>query len=364
MTKCFIIAEVGVNHNGSLELARQLVDLAIWTGADAVKFQTFDPTALATTNAPKADYQLQSLPADASMLKMLQALHLGEAEHYQLQEYCQSAGIEFLSTPFDMGSLFFLVEKLGLTTIKIGSGDITNAPLLLEVAKKGCSVILSTGMSTLGDIENALAVLAFGYLNPGFPVSYEEIIQHFHLKKPWDILKEKVSLLHCVSNYPASYEEVHLSVLSTLRHAFGLKIGYSDHTLGIEIPIAAVALGSEIIEKHLTLDRSLPGPDHKASIEGQEFKKMVDSIRNVELAIGNCYKAPSFSEVEMAKIARRSIVANKHIPKNHKIQLHDIAFKRPAMGLSPMFCWDVLGTQALQTYEVEQYIAPFLLEES
>ena len=356
MSHCFIIAEAGVNHNGSFEMAMKLVELAASVGADAVKFQTFNPEALATANAPKADYQRQAVPEDNSMLAMLQKLQLNEDEYYRLQEHCKSLGITFLSTPFDIESMKFLVDKMGLKKIKIGSGDVTYAPLLLETAKRGCSIILSTGMSTLGEIEDALAVLSYGYLNQNSPNSYEEVIQQFYLKRPWDLLKEKVVLLHCVSNYPAAFEEANLSVLATLRQAFGLKVGYSDHTLGIEAPIAAVALGAEVIEKHITLDNTLPGPDHKASLEGPQFKQMVDSIRHIEKALGERYKAPAPSEIQMAKIARRAIVASKKITKNQIIALEDLAYKRPGVGLSPMLCWDLVGTKALSDYETDQCI--------
>jgi len=356
VSNCYIIAEAGVNHNGSFDMAIKLVELAASTGADAVKFQTFNPEALATTNAPKADYQREAVPEDNSMLTMLQKLQLNEEEYYRLQERCKSLGIAFLSTPFDLESMRFLVDKMGLKKIKIGSGDVTYAPLLLETAKRGCSVILSTGMSTLGEIEAALAVLSYGYLNTKFPTSYEEIMQHFYAKRPWALLREKVVLLHCVSNYPAAFEEANLSVLATLRQAFGLKVGYSDHTLGIEAPIAAVALGAEVIEKHITLDNTLPGPDHKASLEGNAFKQMVDAIRHIEKAIGESYKAPAPSEIQMAKIARRAIVANKKIAKNHLLSLGDLAYKRPGVGLSPMLCWDLVGTKAVLDYEADQCI--------
>lgn len=356
MSKSFIIAEAGVNHNGSLENALRLVDVAVRSGADAVKFQTFNSQALATSTASKAEYQTKAVPGDASMLKMLQELELEKNEFKQIQEYCCKAGIEFLSTPFDIESLDFLVDELGLKKIKIGSGDLTNALLLLKAAQKGCSIILSTGMGDLGDIQDALAVLAFGYLNKRNPTSYQEVKEHFSLVRPWDILKKNVSILHCVSNYPALSEEINLAAIPLLKKTFGLRTGYSDHTLGIEMSIAAVALGSEIIEKHITFDKNMSGPDHKASLEEAELISMVQSIRNVEKGLGDGHKMPMASEIAMAKKARRSIVANRAIAKDQIICAEDLAIKRPSEGLSPMYYWNIVGRKAVRNYEPEQSI--------
>ncbi|MEI7818137.1 MAG: N-acetylneuraminate synthase, partial [Desulfuromonadales bacterium] len=273
----YIIAEAGVNHNGSLALAKKLVEVAADAGADAVKFQTFKADSLVSRLAPKAEYQSKATGADESQYEMIRKLELDEQAHEMLIEHCTVCGIQFLSTPFDLESVDLLAGRFDLSCIKIPSGDITNGPLLLKIAHTGKPVILSTGMSTLGEIEEALGVLAFGYLGVGEPSPAVFRLAYCSIQGQ-ELLLEKVTLLHCTTEYPAPVEEVNLNTLDTLRSAFGLPVGYSDHTEGITVPIAAVARGAVIIEKHFTLDRTLPGPDHKASLEPTELKQMVTAI--------------------------------------------------------------------------------------
>ncbi len=315
--RCFIIAEAGVNHNGSPELARQLIDAAADAGADAVKFQTFKAERLVTAQAPKADYQKRTSGAEESQLTMLQRLELSDPMHAELQRYSQARGLLFLSTPFDEISADFL-DQLGLPLFKIPSGEITNLPFLRHLAAKGKPVILSTGMSTLAEVETALAALAGC----------------------------EVTLLHCVSNYPAQPADVNLRAMLTMRSAFSVAVGYSDHTLGSEIAIAAAALGAEVIEKHLTLDRTLPGPDHAASLEPQEFRAMVAAIRNVQAALGDGQKIPAASEAAMAAVARKSVIVVTDLAAGAVLDAAALAIRRPGTGLAPALLPQALGRRA------------------
>lgn len=352
----YIIAEAGVNHNGSLDMAKELVEVAANAGADAVKFQTFKADKLVSRLAPKAEYQSKTTDAAESQHEMIRKLELDEHAHQVLIEHCKICGIEFLSTPFDLESLDLLAERFDLPTIKIPSGDITNAPLLLKTAQTGKPVILSTGMCTLGDIEDALGVLAFGYLGKCGP-SITAFRAAYCSADGQTLLQNKVTLLHCTTEYPAPLEEVNLRVMDTLISAFGLPVGYSDHTEGVTVPIAAVARGAVIIEKHFTLDRALPGPDHKASLEPAELKQMVAAIRFVEQALGSGRKIPTPSELKNMSVARKSLVAACSITSGEPFTAENIVVKRPGNGLSPMEYWNSIGTTAQCDFEKDELIA-------
>jgi N-acetylneuraminate synthase len=355
-TEIFIIAEAGVNHNGSLELAKQLVDAAVEAGADAVKFQTFKTEKLVSMKAPKAEYQKKTTGAQESQYEMLKKLELNEQAHEKLIEYCHKKGIQFLSTPFDLDSVDLLTNRFHLSMLKISSGDLTNGPLLLKAAQTGKSIILSTGMSTLGEIESALSVLAYGYLHQKNPSSFEECRQTYNSEEAQKLLKEKVTLLHCTTEYPTPYHEVNLKAMDTLQYAFGLRVGLSDHTQGIAIPIAAVARGAAVIEKHFTLDRTLPGPDHQASLEPSELKQMVQSIRQVEKALGTSVKQMTQSEIKNKEVARKSLVAAQQIKKGDRFTEENLTVKRPGNGISPFYYWDWFGKTAERAYEKDEII--------
>jgi len=317
MSHVFIIAEAGVNHNGSLDLALQLVDAAKASGADAVKFQTFRADLLAIPSASKAPYQERTTANSESQFEMLQRLQLDAAAHRCLIDHCRQIGIQFLSSPFDVQSAD-LLASMDVQQYKVPSGEITNLPFLQHLARKGRPLIVSTGMSTLGEVEEAVHVLHTAGAT-------------------------RVTLLHCVTEYPAPYAEVNLRAMQTLKSAFCLPVGYSDHTAGIEIAIAAVALGAEVIEKHLTLDRSLPGPDHNASLEPDELQKMVAAIRNVEMALGNGIKAPAPCELPNLPVARKSVVAARSLAAGHTLAIGDLDVKRPGSGVAPKFLPALIG---------------------
>lgn len=357
--KVFIIAEIGVNHNGSLEIAKSLIDVATEAGVDAVKFQTFKAAKIMLPHAPKAAYQTKNSGITETQYEMVKRLELNQQMHFFLQEHCVNKHIQFLSTPFDLESLNFLVHTLHLPIIKIASGEITNALLLLKAARSGKKIILSTGMSTLGDIEEALGVLAFGYIegreNNRIP-SRGAFKEAYCSETGQTLLHQNVSLLHCTTEYPAPFEECNLSVLNTLQQCFGLSVGYSDHTLGIALPLAAVAMGAVIIEKHITLDRNLPGPDHNASLEPKELFQMVQGIRQIEKALGNPYKKPVSSELKNQKIVRKSIVAARNIQKGELFSEENLTVKRPGEGISPLQFWDLLGEIAPKSYQENEVI--------
>lgn len=326
----YIIAEAGVNHNGSIELAKRMVDKAQEAGADCIKFQTFISKNITSKIAGKADYQKQQTDSNESQLDMLSKLELSFAEFIDLNNYCQTKGIEFLSTAFDFESIDFL-DSLEMNTWKIPSGDITNLPYLVKIAKLNKTVILSTGMSTIEDIRSAVT-----------------------------ILKENgsgdITILHCTTEYPTPYQDVNLSAMKTIENEFAVPVGYSDHTRGIEISIAAVAMGATIIEKHFTLDRSMEGPDHKASLEPEELKDMVTAIRNVEVAIGSSAKKPAESEQKNMAIARKSIIAKHAIIKGEIFTEDNLTVKRPGNGISPMRWFEVLGQKASRDFEEDELV--------
>jgi N-acetylneuraminate synthase len=353
--RTLIIAEAGVNHSGSLETALALVDAAADAGADIVKFQTFHANSLAGRAARKADYQQRTTDAAESQRAMLQRLELPQSAHHPLIARAKARGIEFLSTPFDPRSLEFLLS-LKLPRIKIGSGDLTNAPLLHSLASANATLILSTGMATLGEVEEALGVLAHGYGRsndaPGiaaFRAAWRDPATRLRLA-------EKVSLLHCTTEYPCPPEDVNLAAMQAMRAAFKLPVGYSDHTDGFEISLAAVALGASIIEKHLTLDRNAEGPDHAASLDPGDFARMVSAIRNIESAIGDGIKTPRNSEIKNIPIARKSIVAARPIKAGHILGPDDITSKRPGSGRPPIEYWSLIGTAAARSCDADDQL--------
>lgn len=319
---CFIIAEAGVNHNGSVEKAKQLVDIALNAGADAVKFQTFIADQIVSPIAPKAEYQELATTGDESQLEMIRKLELPFRDFAILEEYCLTKKILFLSTPFDYSSADFL-QELEIKAIKVASGEITNLPFLSHLARKNIPLIISTGMATLGEIETAVKTVEDAG-NPAY------------------------CLLHCVSNYPAAPENVNLRAMETLRAAFDVPVGFSDHTLGIEIPLAAAALGANIIEKHFTLDNALPGPDHRASLEPEELISMISGIRKIESALGNGVKKPASSEFEIAKVARKSLIAAMDLKQGTVITTNMIVIQRPGIGLPPFLLDFVVGRRLIK----------------
>lgn len=346
-----IIAEAGVNHNGSLELATQLIDAAADAGADAVKFQSFRTEQLVARSAPKAEYQLRTTNAQESQFEMIRKLELSAADHEVLIAHAKKKCIEFLSTPFDGTSLALLTQHFGLTTIKVSSGDITNAPFLLDIARVAQRIILSTGMSTLAEVEAALGVLAFGFIERDTIPQRISFTDAFSSDSGQRALRDRVALLHCTTEYPAPTSEVNLRAMDTMAAAFGLPVGYSDHTEGIHIPIAAVARGAMIIEKHFTIDRDLPGPDHKASLAPGELKSMVLAIRDVERSMGDGIKRPTATELKNRPIARKSLVAARHLVLGEPLA---IVCKRPGYGVSPFEFWSREGRPAKRTYSPDE----------
>ncbi|MCL6446062.1 MAG: N-acetylneuraminate synthase [Alicyclobacillus sp.] len=357
LSRTFVVAEIGVNHNGSLDLAKQLVDAAASAGADAVKFQTFRADQLLRTDAPKPEYQRHTTDIDESQYDMLRRFQLSAEAHQELYDYCKKRHLEFLSTPFDRDSADLLVNELGVSIVKISSGDVTNAPLLLHIAQTRRQVILSTGMCTLGEVEQALAVLAFGFTKPcGCRPSLHDMRLAYSSEVGQKALADHVILLHTTSEYPAPYQDVNLRAMDTLRQAFQLPVGLSDHTSGIAVSIAAVARGAAVIERHLTLDRGMEGPDHRASLEPDELQSMIQAIRQVEQALGSPVKRPTVVESENAQWVRRSIVAARPIQMGEVFHEDNLAVKRPGTGLSPVYYWDVLGKRAGRDFKKDEII--------
>lgn len=356
MTGIYIIAEAGVNHNGSMDMARDLIDLAADARADAVKFQTYKAEELVSGCAPKAPYQEEITPSGESQLEMLKKLQLSESQHKELCKYCESRNIDFIASPFDLGSVDFLVTGLNLSRIKIASGEITNAPLLLKAASTGKSIILSTGMSSLGEVETALGVLAFGYIEKDNKPSLQAFQDSYFSPEGQAALKEKVTLLHCTSEYPAPFEDINLLAMDTLRQAFVLQVGYSDHSSGISVAIAAAARGAAVIEKHITLDKSLPGPDHQASLEPDELYAMVTAIRQVEMALGSPLKAVSASELRNRLLVRKSLVAKKIIARGERFTADNVSIKRPGTGVAPVHYWQLIGKDAKRDYKADELV--------
>lgn len=328
----FIIAEAGVNHNGSTQLAKNLIDVAAEAGADAVKFQTFKAETLVSKNAQKANYQKETTNGEESQFDMIKKLELDIETHKELISYCKSKEIMFLSTPFDLDSID-LLHNLDLTIFKVPSGEITNLPYLRKIGSLNKKVILSTGMSSISDIESALDVITTSGTD-----------------------KSKITVLHANTMYPTPIEDVNLRAMVTIGNTFDVAYGYSDHTLGIEVDIAAVAMGATVIEKHFTLDKNMEGPDHKASLEPSELSSMISSIRNIEIALGSLVKKPSKSEIPNMEIARKSIVASSTIKSGEILSENNITVKRPGNGISPMRWDEIIGTVATKEYKEDEVI--------
>lgn len=331
MEHVFIIAEAGDNHNGSFELALKLVDKAVEAGADCVKFQTFITENVISKFAEKAEYQKENTGEEETQFEMVKKLELSFEQFREIQAYCKKRGILFLSTPFDLESIEFL-EEIDIPFWKIPSGEITNLPYLEKIAQTRKKIVLSTGMCTMEEIEAALAVLKENGAG-------------------------EIAILHCNTEYPTPYSDVNLRAMQAIQEKFHVKIGYSDHTRGIEVPIAAVACGAQIIEKHFTLDKNMEGPDHKASLEPEELKQMVQSIRNIEMAMGKSEKFPTDSERKNIEIARKSIVAKCKIKKDEILTEKNLSIKRPGNGISPMEWYDVIGTKARKDFEEDEMIS-------
>lgn len=330
MNEIFIIAEAGVNHNGDLKLAKKLVDAAQKAGADAVKFQTFKAEYLVSKATQKADYQKQATESDESQLEMLKKLELSFDDFTELKKYCMEKGIVFLSTPFDSESIDFL-ESLEMPIYKIPSGEITNLPYLMKIAQTGKPVIISTGMSDLEEIGLALEVLRENGAGT-------------------------ITVLHCNTQYPTPLEDANLKAMLTLKEHFGLAVGYSDHTLGIEVSLAAIALGAKVIEKHFTLDKNMEGPDHKSSLDPQELQVLVTSIRNIEVALGDGIKRVTKSEHPNQEAARKSIVAKRNIVQDEQFTVDNLTTKRPGHGISPVKWFEILGSKATRDFSVDELI--------
>lgn len=330
--RTLIIAEAGVNHNGDLELAKQLIVSAAEAGADIVKFQSFITSKSISVTAPKAEYQKVATGNDETQFEMVKKLELSRNDHEILIATCRTNNIGFLSTAFDCDSFDMLID-LGMDLIKVPSGELTNLPFLRYITRFAKPVILSTGMAGLGDIENAIQVIEAS----GTP-------------------RKKITVLHCTTEYPTPMEDVNLKAMVSMKDAFGVSVGYSDHTRGIEVPIAAVAMGAEVIEKHFTLDRSLPGPDHQASLEPRELKAMVQAIRNIEIALGDGVKRPSNAEKKNKAVARKSLVASQPIRLGELLNPENVTAKRPGTGLSPMLWDEVIGRRAIRDFETDEQI--------
>ena len=344
MARTLIIAEGGVNHNGDIALALELVDRAAEAGADIIKFQTFDAARLASSSAPKASYQKRQTGADGGQRAMLERLQLCPTDHAKLIARCKDRQIEFLSSPFDVISLDLLVGRFGLKRLKLGSGELTNAPLLLDAARSGADIVLSTGMATLSEIEEALGVLAFGGMSEGSPCSRSDFAASLLDPKAWTWLRSKVTLMHCTTEYPAAVSDTNLRAMATMKAAFGLPVGYSDHTEGSAISLAAIALGAVALEKHFTLDRTLAGPDHAASLEPEELVGLVRDVRAVEMALGSGIKQPGTAELANRTVARKSVHAQASMETGHIIEAADLTTMRPGDGRSPMDLWDLVGS--------------------
>lgn len=333
MSKVYIIAEAGVNHNGNYDLAKCLIDAAKTSGADAVKFQTFNADKLVSKNARMAQYQIENLKKEESQFNMLKKLELSINDYINLRKYASDIGIDFLSSPFDRDSLDFLTEKLYLNVIKVPSGEINNVPFLKMLASKNLEVILSSGMSRLGEIEYALDIF-----------------------RSCDDFNNKITVLHCNSDYPTEFHDVNLKAMITIKKAFGVSVGYSDHSIGTEVPIAATALGASIIEKHLTLNKTMEGPDHKASLNPSEFKKMVECIRNIEKALGNGIKKPSLSEMKNIDVVRKSLFAKNDIKKGDVFTEDNIIPKRPGTGISVINWESIIGKKSRFNFKADEMI--------
>tara|TARA_B100000965_G_scaffold208510_1_gene174255 strand:- start:21645 stop:22718 length:1074 start_codon:yes stop_codon:yes gene_type:complete len=348
--KTFIIAEAGVNHNGSLKKALDLVDIAKGSGADAIKFQTFKTDNLVLKNTELANYQKKNLSIDTDQYTMLKSLELSFNDFKKLSDYCSTKEIEFMSTAFDSESLSFLVKKLGVNVLKVPSGELTNIPFIIEHARTGKKLIISTGMGTIDEVKVALAAANYGMQYKESDPQKKDLIESLDIPYEKSKLKEMVTVLHCSSEYPANIENINLKAMKTIRNAFDVNVGYSDHTLGDEVSVAAVALGAKVIEKHFTISRNLDGPDHKASLEPDELTTLIKKIRNIEMAVGNGEKVPSEQEYELRDIARKSLVAEEDIKIGDTFSFSNIAIKRPGTGMRPIKIFNLIGQVSKNAY--------------
>jgi len=355
--KVLIIAEAGVNHNGSVDQAKKMVDIAVEAKADIIKFQTFNTDLCISKNAKKASYQKRSTDKDETQYEMVKKLELSYSEYLNISNYSHKKGIQFISTAFDLPSLDFLSKELNVPFLKIPSGDVLNGPLLLNAAKTGKKIILSTGMCSLGDIEMALGVLAFGYINDNkAKPSLESFKSSYYSDLGRKFLEENVTLLHCTTEYPAPFNEVNLKAMNTLKVAFNLNVGLSDHSEGIVVPIGAVAMGAKVIEKHFTIDKNMEGPDHQASLSPSELKNMIQSIRKIEESLGETIKIPRTSEQKNMQIAKKTLVSTRKILKGEILKEEDIAFKRAGGGIDPINFWNMVGSKAIKNYDIDDVI--------
>jgi len=351
MASTYIIAEAGVNHNGSMALACELVRKAAAIGADAIKFQSFKTDEIVIPSSPKANYQNESSPDAKTQYDLLKSLELPHEAFAELQALCRQLDIDFMSTPFDLNSLDYLLS-IDMGTIKISSGDLTFGPLLLKAAQSGKRVFLSTGMSDENEIQQALAVLAYGYLYPSrTPSALDEVLTAYSSEKAKALLQKNVLLLHCTSEYPAPVDEINLNAMSAIQERFSIKVGYSDHSQGILVPSLAVAKGACVIEKHITLDCSLLGPDHTASLDVEQFSEMIKQIRLTETILGSSVKQASPSELQNKPIVRRGLYAKNAIEQGQSIMADDINALRPATGISPMQYWDIIDKASHRAYK-------------
>ena len=353
----YIIAEAGVNHDGSIEQAYKMVEVAADIGADAIKFQTFKTDNLVVRNAEKAQYQKDSTGIDETQYEMLKGLELSFESFRELARYSNNFDIDFLSTAFDSESLEFLVENIEVCRLKIPSGEITNAPFLIQHAWTGKDIIISTGMCDLCDIETALGAIAYGLLNKNdHPDGRDNFLHAYYSEAGRRALKEKVTLLHCTSEYPTPSNEMNIRVIDSLRSCFGLDIGLSDHSNGINAALCAVSRGATMIEKHFTLDKNLKGPDHSSSLDPTELQSMISSIKEINVMLGDGVKRPTQSELKNRVSTRKSVVAAKYILKGELLTEDKLTVKRPGNGLSPIHFWDLIGTSANQNYEKDSLI--------
>ncbi len=352
----YVIAEAGVNHNGDPNLALELVDVAAHAGADAVKFQTFEPDEEVSATAPKADYQRRTTDAGESQLDMIRRLKLRDEDFIKIASRCKEKGIAFLSSPFDARSIDFLTGVIGVDTLKVPSGEVTNGPYLLAAARTKCNLILSTGMANLVEVKAALSIIAFGSTDHKSHPSQEGFALAFDSSPGQQALRERVSLLQCTTEYPAPYSAVNLRAMDTLASTFGLPVGLSDHSDGIAIPLAAVGRGACIIEKHFTISKTLPGPDHQASLEPDDLRAMIIGIRQIDAAIGNGSKEPQACEFGNMRVARRSLVARTAIRAGDRFTETNLCAKRPGVGQSPMLFWEMLDQRAERDYAADDLI--------
>lgn len=356
MNRTYIIAEVGVNHNGSLDMAKELVRVAKDAGANAVKFQTFKAENLVTREAKQAKYQVDNLGEATSQYAMLKKLEFSYEEFEELQSFCSVVNIAFLSTPFDYESVDFLLDTLNMKTIKIPSGELTNTPFIHYIATKQKPIILSTGMATVEEIHEALSYIAYGLMKPTETVTIEKVQQLYSTEEAKAVLQKYVTILHCTTQYPTPPVSINLMAMNEMKEIFGLPVGFSDHSEGVHIPIAAVSMGAVMIEKHFTLDKALEGPDHIASLNPEELNAMIKGIREVELALGDGIKKPTAIELQNRIAARKSLIAKKTIQKGDVFTTDNLTAKRPGSGISPSNYWTYLGKSATKSYDKDELI--------